>query len=475
MLSIRNLVLFVTFALSGCSTVPINEERLREPIIQRSLNGELACPEEPTIESVAAIFQITSANLETVLKNRAVSIRDFCAASTAKKMNHLTKGVVARTGEYPGGADQYYRLLRMGGDVEGHQKRYADAAKLAFEERETAMKELAAQPGSNRKAAAVWDNLGPGNVGGRIRSILVDPTNPNIVWLGAVTGGVWKSLDGGNSWRSTTDALGYVGIFSLTMMPGNPNTIFATTGEYVNSSGPGVIVTRDGGNSWSLIKPAGAAGAALTLARSLVIHPTQTNLMLVSADYQGIWGSSDGGATWQQRLNTSVTSGNSTSYVNVKWLRQDPNNANNLIANTTFRGILVSSDFGLSWSYANGFQGNDSTDFRDIHFAYAKSIAGRVYASITSKSGDANKRYEVWRSDNGGKDWTYLGRASAPTWGATDRSQGGYNHVLWVNPTNANHLLLGEIVVLQSLDGGSTWAMVNDYATRPVSSAAPQC
>jgi hypothetical protein len=330
---------------------------------------------------------------------------------------------------------------------------------------------LAAQPGFNRKAAAVWDNLGPGNVGGRIRSILVDPTNPNIVWLGAVTGGVWKSLDGGNSWRSTTDALGYVGIFSLTMMPGNPNTIFATTGEYANSSGPGIIVTRDGGNSWSLIKPAGGAGTALALARSLVIHPTQTNLMLVSADYQGIWGSSDGGVTWQQRLNTSVTSGNSTSYFSVKWLRQDPNNANNLIANTTYRGILVSSDFGLTWSYANGFQGNDSNDFRDIHFAYAKSTPGRIYASITAKSGDANKRYEIWRSDNGGKDWVYLARASSSTWGATDRSQGGYNHVLWVNPTNANHLLLGEVVLLQSLDGGSTWAMVNDYATRPVSSA----
>jgi hypothetical protein len=57
-------------------------------------------------------------------------------------MRHLTKGVVARTGEYPGGADQYFRLLRMGGDVEGHQKRYADAAKQAFEERETALKEL---------------------------------------------------------------------------------------------------------------------------------------------------------------------------------------------------------------------------------------------------------------------------------------------------------------------------------------------
>jgi hypothetical protein len=467
---INGLIAAAITALAGCSTMPAPEYSISNPIVQKSLSG-VSCPDQPTIESVSASLQITAANLETVLKNRAVSLTDFCAASAERKMRHLTKGVVARTGEYPGGADQYFRLLRMGGDVEGHQKRYADAAKQAFEERETALKELAAQPGFNRKAAAVWDNLGPGNVGGRIRSILVDPTNPNIVWLGAVTGGVWKSLDGGNSWRSTTDALGYVGIFSLTMMPGNPNTIFATTGEYANSSGPGIIVTRDGGNSWSLIKPAGGAGTALALARSLVIHPTQTNLMLVSADYQGIWGSSDGGVTWQQRLNTSVTSGSSTSYFSVKWLRQDPNNANNLIANTTYRGILVSSDFGLTWSYANGFQGNDSNDFRDIHFAYAKSTPGRIYASITAKSGDANKRYEIWRSDNGGKDWVYLARASSSTWGATDRSQGGYNHVLWVNPTNANHLLLGEVVLLQSLDGGSTWAMVNDYATRPVSSA----
>ncbi|MFO0113639.1 MAG: WD40/YVTN/BNR-like repeat-containing protein, partial [Betaproteobacteria bacterium] len=463
MKTVNGLIAAAITALAGCSTMPAPEYAVSNPIVQNSLSG-MSCPEQPTIESVSASLQITAANLEAVLKNRAVSLKDFCAASADRKMRHLTKGVVARTGEYPGGADQYFRLLRMGGNVEGHQKRYSEAAKQAFEEREAALAELSTQPGFNRKGAAVWDNLGPGNVGGRIRSILVDPTNPNIVWLGAVTGGVWKSLDGGNSWRSTTDALGYVGIFSLTMMPGNPNTIFATTGEYAYSSGPGMIVTRDGGNSWSLIKPTGAAGEALTMARNLVIHPTQTNLMLVSAAYKGIWGSSDGGVTWQ---NISLTSGVQPS---VTRLRQDPNNANNLIANTDYRGILVSGDFGLTWRYANGFPGTDQTDFRDIELAYSKSAPGRIYASITAKNGDTNRRYEIWRSDNGGKDWIYLSRAATSNWGATSRNQGSYNHVLWVNPTNANHILLGEIIVLQSLDGGNTWATVSDYATRPVSS-----
>ena len=463
MKTVNGLIAAAITALAGCSTMPAPEYAVSNPIVQNSLSG-MSCPEQPTIESVSASLQITAANLEAVLKNRAVSLKDFCAASADRKMRHLTKGVVARTGEYPGGADQYFRLLRMGGNVEGHQKRYSEAAKQAFEEREAALAELSTQPGFNRKGAAVWDNLGPGNVGGRIRSILVDPTNPNIVWLGAVTGGVWKSLDGGNSWRSTTDALGYVGIFSLTMMPGNPNTIFATTGEYAYWSGPGMIVTRDGGNSWSLIKPTGAAGEALTMARNLVIHPTQTNLMLVSAAYKGIWGSSDGGVTWQ---NISLTSGVQPS---VTRLRQDPNNANNLIANTDYRGILVSGDFGLTWRYANGFPGTDQTDFRDIELAYSKSAPGRIYASITAKNGDTNRRYEIWRSDNGGKDWIYLSRAATSNWGATSRDQGSYNHVLWVNPTNANHILLGEIIVLQSLDGGNTWATVNDYATRPVSS-----
>lgn len=84
---------------------------------------------------------------------------------------------------------------------------------------------------SNSPNALSWSQLGPGNIGGRIRAIAVHPTDPNTVYIGAVAGGVWKSVNGGTSWTSLNDFMGNIAVCALVIDPNNPNIIYAGTGE----------------------------------------------------------------------------------------------------------------------------------------------------------------------------------------------------------------------------------------------------
>lgn len=84
---------------------------------------------------------------------------------------------------------------------------------------------------TNSPNALNWSQLGPGNIGGRIRAIAVHPTDPNTVYFGAVAGGVWKTTNGGTSWASLNDFMANIAVCALVIDPANPNIIYAGTGE----------------------------------------------------------------------------------------------------------------------------------------------------------------------------------------------------------------------------------------------------
>ena len=106
----------------------------------------------------------------------------------------------------------------------------------------------------NAPEAPGWVSIGPGNIGGRIRSIIIHPTNPTIVWLGAVSGGVWKTTNGGASWSTNTDSLSNLAVNSMAIDPTNPNVLYAGTGEGFGIAdaleGDGIFKTQDGGTTW---------------------------------------------------------------------------------------------------------------------------------------------------------------------------------------------------------------------------------
>ena len=83
-----------------------------------------------------------------------------------------------------------------------------------------------------------WESIGPGNIGGRIRSLAFDPDNSNRIYAGAVTGGVWVSENGGQSWTASDDFMGNLAIATMIFDPTNSNILYVGTGERVVSVGP---------------------------------------------------------------------------------------------------------------------------------------------------------------------------------------------------------------------------------------------
>ncbi len=108
---------------------------------------------------------------------------------------------------------------------------------------------------SNSPNALTWTQLGPGNIGGRIRAIAVHPTDPNTVYIGAVAGGIWKSVNGGVTWIALNDFMDNLAVCSIVIDPNNPNTIYAGTGEgFFNLDairGAGIFKSTDAGVNWT--------------------------------------------------------------------------------------------------------------------------------------------------------------------------------------------------------------------------------
>src|SRR5207247_2606579 len=100
-----------------------------------------------------------------------------------------------------------------------------------------------------------WTWLGPGNIGGRVRAILVHPTSTNILWCGGVDGGVWKTTNNAASWFPLNDFMANLAVSCMAIDPANPNVIYAGTGEGTYNGdairGAGGAKTTDGGNTWT--------------------------------------------------------------------------------------------------------------------------------------------------------------------------------------------------------------------------------
>jgi hypothetical protein len=109
--------------------------------------------------------------------------------------------------------------------------------------------------GSTVGVLGTWQSLGPGNVGGRTRAIIIDPVTPNTMYAAGVAGGVWKSTDGGASWVALDDFMANIAVCSLAFEPGNSNVIYAGTGEgFFNGDrvqGAGIFKSTDAGATWT--------------------------------------------------------------------------------------------------------------------------------------------------------------------------------------------------------------------------------
>ncbi len=282
-----------------------------------------------------------------------------------------------------------------------------------------------------------WTERGPTNIGGRTRSLVINPANPNEMFAGAVGGGVWRSTNAGSSWTRVDDRMGNLAICSMALVPGTPLTLYAGTGEgFYNGDaivGRGIYKSTDGGASFQSL----AATASWQYVNRIVVSPSNSNVLLAATRSPGgIQRSTNGGASWTQVRSA-------TSVMQVLF---DPNDGNKCVADvyeSSVHRVVYSTNGGQTWTNAaTGLVSQAGLDGR-IEMCYAPSQPGMVYASCGTGGGF------IWRSTDGGVNWTQqtTSAGSGAAW---------YYNTLWVDPTDHTFLITGAYHLYKSVDGGVT-------------------
>lgn len=393
--------------------------------------------------------------------------------------------------DQPDEAAEYYRLKRLpAGAKEIPVEKYfiAKAQMDAMPQYSTAlgrtlparneMKKEGNSEFAQTEALGTWTSLGPGNIGGRTRALILHPTNPNIMYAGGVAGGVWKTTNGGGVWQPLTDLLGNLAVSCLAFDPNNPNVIYAGTGEgFYNSNairGAGIMKSTDAGATWQQM--ISTSTSDFYYVNDLVISKTNTQ-HLYAATRTGVMRSLDGGATWASVLNyldgcldLAIRTDQATDYI--------------FAACGTFGGaeIFRNIDAGGAgvWTSVQKETGMGRTSL-----AIAPANQNIVYAlSANTLSGTfRDGLYAVFRSVSSGDagTWTAQVRNNNPLklntvlltnplisfrsecgLGANGFSnQGWYDNVIAVDPLDANRVWVGGIDLFRSDDGGLNWGIAS--------------
>ncbi len=296
---------------------------------------------------------------------------------------------------------------------------------------------------------------------GRIDAVLADPANAAHLFVGAADGGIWETADGAGTWTPLTDSQPTLVMGSLAYAASNPNILYAGTGDTDQGvGGGGVLKSMDGGATWTLLARNLFAGAAIS---RIVVDPTNANVVYAavnnsSAGFEGavgVWKSTDGGNTW--RVLTPY--GTQQSVDDVWDLALDPSRPQTLYAalgwfDATRNGVFKSTNGGATWSRAGNFPAQSAT--ASIRVAVSPSSPQTLYAA------SATTPPALYKTTDGGQTWTPL--APVPDYLTP---QGDYDSTLAVDPSNPQVVYAGGTSdgggpnLIETTDGGSTWTNIS--------------
>ncbi|MBI3490525.1 MAG: sialidase [Acidobacteria bacterium] len=368
-----------------------------------------------------------------------------------------------------------------------------------------------ARPGPDLYSRLRWRYIGP--EGNRTDAVAGVPGDPLVYYVGAASGGIWKTTDGGIHWEPIFDDQPVSSIGALAVAPSDANIIWAGTGEpFIRSHisvGEGIFRSTDAGKTWT------RAGLEKTgrIARVLV-HPIDPNVVLACAlghaygpqPERGVFRTIDGGKNWERVLFVDENTGCSD-------LAMDPKNPRILFAgmwqieiHTWGResggpgsGLFTSRDGGTTWTRLTG-RGLPAKPVGKVAVAIARTNPNRVYTLIETGdgvplSGKETDKGQIWRTEDGGVTWRmintdrnamgrahYYSRMAVATDNENEtyyltasysksidagqtltqpaglESPGGDNHDMWIDPTNADRLAVAnDAGVSISVNRGRTW------------------
>ena len=356
-------------------------------------------------------------------------------------------------------------------------------------------------------------NIGPGGMSGRVTSIDVVHSNPDIMYAGTASGGLWKSTSGGIKWNPIFDNEATASIGAVAIQQSNPSVIWVGTGEgnprNSLNGGYGLYKSIDGGKNWQLM------GLEKTRhIHRVIIDPTNPNTVYVAAigspwgehPERGVYKTTDGGKTWVKILYTNPKSGAAD-------LVMDPQNPNKLIAamwehkrdpwffnsGGEGSGLYSTYDGGETWKKISSEDGLPEGNLGRIGVAISPSKPDIVYALIEAKknalykssdgghhwemvsdnmdeignrpfyyadiyvdSQNENRLYSIFTyvnvSEDGGKSFKQL----MPAYGV-DNGIHPDHHAWWIHPTNSDFMIDGNDGGLNiTKDGGDSWRFVGN-------------
>ncbi|MBM4195197.1 MAG: hypothetical protein FJ202_12595, partial [Gemmatimonadetes bacterium] len=352
-------------------------------------------------------------------------------------------------------------------------------------------------------------SIGPAVMGGRIHDVEVDPRDPSVIYIGAASGGMWKTTNHGTTWTSIFDQTGENTFGDISIFAGDSRILWAGTGEQNNrqssSWGSGVYRSTDAGANWTHV------GLAATAAIGRVItHPTDPNTAWVAAlgnlwkptADRGVYKTTDAGRTWTKVLYVDTLTG-------ATELAADPRDPNVLYAATyqrlrnaySFNGggpgsaLWKSTDGGTTWRKIEA--GLPAGNKGRIGFSVSRSNPNVIVATVEHSAGgtfrsedagatwrrmsamnprpmyyskpyiDPTNDQRIWMmgvqpaiSEDGGTSFSTL--VASPTY---DLGLKDDHHALWIDPRDSRHVLLGGDGGLhESYDMGSTFARINNFA-----------
>lgn len=310
--------------------------------------------------------------------------------------------------------------------------------------------------------AVKWFSLGPNGKPenllsynssgvGRINCVRFKPGSPNEIWAGSANGGVWKSIDGGESWRAMDfpDFMS-IGVSDLRICPSNPNVIYTATGDadgwrLAGGFSIGVAKSTDGGESWAIAGPDANLADNLLISR-LAVNPKNYEVLL-AATSNGILKSDDGGDSWRKTAEGNFR----------EILALDDDFREILCCRTSNIGktaIFKSYDAGESWREVESFP----DDYRIVLKTTPNDPDG-VYAVVSDIA--TNGFGGFYFSPDRGESWIL--RSDEPNLlgidpeGAESGGQGSYDLCLAASPENDEVVYVGGIHIWKSVDGGVTW------------------